>query len=74
MLPASLTRLLVDHALPNDVTQSYVTDWTIGQLREPARKVAGRIERFAVGQHDLRHSAAPLHLQHDRPVAKTQRR
>ena len=29
---------------PNDVTQGYAADWTIAQLREPAQKIADRIE------------------------------
>lgn len=44
MLPASLTKRLVNHAPPKDVTQSYAADWTIAQLREPAQKVADRIQ------------------------------
>ena len=44
MLPPSLTKRLVNHARPNDVTQGYAADWTIAQLREPAKKIADRIE------------------------------
>ena len=44
MLPPSLTRRLVNHARPNDVTQGYAADWTIAQLREPAQRIADRIE------------------------------
>ena len=44
MLPPSLTKRLVNHARPNDVTQGYAADWTIAQLREPAQKIADRIE------------------------------
>ena len=33
MLPPSLTKRLVNHARPNDVTQGYAADWTIAQLR-----------------------------------------
>ena len=44
MLPPSLTMRLVNHARPNDVTQGYAGDWTIAQLREPAQKIADRIE------------------------------
>ena len=29
MLPPSLTKRLVNHARPNDVTQGYAADWTI---------------------------------------------
>ena len=44
MLPATLTKRLVNHAPPNNVTQSYAADWTIGQLSEPSQKVADRIQ------------------------------
>ena len=44
MLPPSLTKRLVNHARPNDVTQGYAADWTIAQLREPAQNIANRIE------------------------------
>ena len=44
MLPPSLTKRLVNHARPNDVTQGYAADWTIAQLREPAQRIANRIE------------------------------
>ena len=44
MLPPSLTKRLVNHARPNDVTEGDVADWTIAQLREPAQKIADRIE------------------------------
>ena len=44
MLPSSLTKRLVNHAPPNDITEGYAADWTIGQLREPAQKIADRIE------------------------------
>ena len=44
MLPPSLTKRLVNHARPNDVTEGYAADWTVAQLREPAQRVADRIE------------------------------
>ena len=44
MLPPSLTKRLVNHARPNDVTEGYAADWTISQLREPAQRIADRIE------------------------------
>ena len=47
MLPTSLTKRLVNHARPNDVTQGYAADWTIAQLREPAQRIADRIEALA---------------------------
>ena len=44
MLPHALTKRLVNHAPPNDVTEGYAADWTIGQLRGPAQRIADRIE------------------------------
>ncbi len=44
MLPPSLTKRLVNHARPNDVTEGYAADWTLAQLREPAQRIADRIE------------------------------
>ena len=44
MLPSSLTKRLVNHAPPGDITEGYAADWTIGQLRAPAQKIADRIE------------------------------
>ena len=44
MLPPTLTKRLVNHARPNDVTEGYAADWTIGQLREPAQRIADRID------------------------------
>ena len=32
MLPSSLTKRLVNHARPNDVTEGYAADWTLRQL------------------------------------------
>ncbi|MCY4559771.1 MAG: integrase, partial [Chloroflexi bacterium] len=44
MLPHALTKRLVNHAPPNDVTEGYASAWTIEQLREPAQRIADRIE------------------------------
>ena len=44
MLPRSLTKRLVNHARSNDITEGYAADWTLGQLREPAQRIADRIE------------------------------
>ncbi|MCY4238620.1 MAG: Arm DNA-binding domain-containing protein [Rhodospirillaceae bacterium] len=44
MLPPSLTKRLVNHAPPNDVTEGYAADWTVSQLREPAQRIADRTE------------------------------
>ena len=49
MLPSSLTKRLVNHARPNDVTEGYAADWTVAQLREPAQKIADRIEALMSG-------------------------
>ena len=44
MLLPSLTKRLVNHARPNDVTEGYAADCTIEQLREPAQRIVDRIE------------------------------
>ena len=49
MLPPSLTKRLVNHARPNDVIEGYAADWTVAQLREPAQKIADRIEALMRG-------------------------
>ncbi len=46
MLPRSLTKRLVNHARPNDVTEGYAADWTVEQLREPAQRIAERIDNL----------------------------
>ena len=46
MLPRSLTKRLVNHARRTDVTEDYAADWTIRQLREPAQRIADRIEEL----------------------------
>ena len=43
MLPRSLTKRLVNHARPSDVTEGCAADWTVDQLREPAQRIADRI-------------------------------
>ena len=48
MLPHALTKRLVNHAPPNDVTEGYASDWTIRQLREPAQRIADRIEALTM--------------------------
>ena len=49
MLPRSLTKRLVNHARPSDVTEGYAADWTVEQLLEPAQRVADRIDELAAG-------------------------
>ena len=44
LLPRSLTKRLVNHARSSDITEGYAADWTIGQLREPAQRIADRID------------------------------
>ncbi len=53
MLPSTLTKRLVNHARPNDVTEGCAADWTVAQLREPAQRIADRIETL------MRDVAAP---------------
>ena len=49
MLPRSLTKRLVNHARGSDVTESYAADWSLEQLREPAQRIADRIDELARG-------------------------
>ena len=49
MLPRSLTKRLVNHARGRDVTESYAADWSVEQLREPAQRIADRIDELARG-------------------------
>ena len=46
MLPNSLTKRLVNHARPQDVTEGYAADWTMEQLRDAAQKIADRIDEL----------------------------
>ena len=47
MLPRSLTKRLVNHARPQDVTEGYAADWSVEQLREPAQRIADRIDELS---------------------------
>ena len=47
MLPTNLTKRLVNHARPQDVTEGYAADWTMAQLRESAQRIADRIDALA---------------------------
>ncbi|MDE0374133.1 MAG: hypothetical protein OXI73_16545 [Rhodospirillales bacterium] len=49
-MPPSLTKRPVNHAPPQDITQSYAADCTIEQLREPAQTIADRIEALMNGR------------------------
>ena len=49
-LPESLVKRLVNHRTRGDVTQDYATQWTLDQLREPAQRIADRIDALIVGQ------------------------
>jgi len=53
MFPRSLTKRLVNHARSSDVTEGYAADWTVEQLREPAQRIADRID-------DLSNELAPV--------------
>ena len=46
MLLRSLTKRLVNHARPGDVTEGYAADWTVEQLREPTQRIADRIDEL----------------------------
>ena len=57
MLPSSLTKRLVNHARPNDVTEGYAADWTVSQLRAPAQNIADRIEALLAGSESVADAA-----------------
>ena len=57
MLPSSLTKRLVNHARPNDVTEGYAADWTVSQLRAPAQNIADRIEALLAGPESVADAA-----------------
>ena len=46
MLPPSLTKRLVNRARPGDVTEGYAADWTVEQLRDPAQRIADRVDEL----------------------------
>ena len=46
LLPRSMTKRLVNHARSDDVTEGYAADWTVEQLREPAQRIADRIDEL----------------------------
>ena len=43
-MPASLTKQLVNHARPKEVTEGYAADWTMEQLRDAAQRIADKID------------------------------
>ena len=45
-LATSLTKRLVNHARPEDVTEGYAADWTLEQLLRGAQAVADRIDEL----------------------------
>ena len=45
-LPTGLTKRLVNHARPRDVTEGYASDWTGDQLRDAAQRIADRIDQL----------------------------
>ena len=65
--PLSLTKRLVNHTRPSDVTEGYGADWSIDQLHEPAQRLP-RPDRFAnaipqaarrnPSHHNRRHASA----------------
>ncbi|MDE0386839.1 MAG: integrase arm-type DNA-binding domain-containing protein [Defluviicoccus sp.] len=46
MLPTSVTKRLVNHARPRDLTEGYASDWTADQLRVAAQRIADRIDEL----------------------------
>ena len=50
MLPASLTKRLVNHARSGDVTEGYAAEWTMEQLRDTAQRIADRMDAMMHGE------------------------
>ena len=74
MLPHALTKRLVNHAPPNDVTEGYASDWTIGQLREPAQCIADRIEALMNSKSRPLHESARVTEEQGTPERAVDRR
>ena len=53
-----VTKRLIDHARPSDLTEGYAADWTIEQLREPAQRIADRIEGLMMSRPEPASPAA----------------
>ena len=53
LLPQALVKRLVNHRRPGgDVTQGYAADWTLDQLRDPAQRIADRIDALIAASGD----------------------
>ena len=68
LLPRSLSKRLVNHARSNDVTEGYAADWTAGQLREPAQRIADRIESLMYGCAGEVGTAQRTHTRGSEPI------
>ncbi len=68
LLPRSLSKRLVNHARSNDVTEGYAADWTAGQLREPAQRIADRIELLMCGCADEADTAQRTQTRGSEPI------
>ena len=68
LLPRSLSKRLVNHARSNDVTEGYAADWTAGQLREPAQRIADRIESLMHGCAGEVDTAQRTHTRGSEPI------
>ena len=56
-LATSLTKRLVNHARPQDVTEGYAADWTVEQLRGAAQAIADRIDEL-IAQPEAKDNSA----------------
>ena len=46
---------------PHDVTEGYAADWTVEQLREPAQRIADRIDELMAPDVPAAEAHASLH-------------
>ncbi len=58
MLPASLTKRLVNHSRPEDLTEGYAADWTMEQPRNAAQSIADRIDELIRGTRPAEETAS----------------
>ena len=49
MLPACLTKRLVNYTPSQDITEGYGADWTMAQLHDAAQRLADRIDELICG-------------------------
>ena len=60
MLPRSLTKRLVNHTWPGDMTEGYAADWAVEQLRAHAQEITSHIDELMRAEPNGAIEPAPL--------------